>query len=92
MCIRDRVILWIICRKNIAQTEALFYFGLFAMIIGAWALNETDLATLLIEDRKIASLIGYMLLMIMSVPFIPVSYTHLEWSVWLVFWTMVGTE
>ena len=64
------VILWIICRKNIAQTEALFYFGLFAMIIGAWALNETDLATLLIEDRKIASLIGYMLLMIMPVPFI----------------------
>lgn len=60
------VILWIICRKNIAQTEALFYFGLFAMIIGAWALNETDLATLLIEDRKIASLIGYMLLMIMQ--------------------------
>ncbi|WP_284473585.1 MULTISPECIES: GGDEF domain-containing protein [Clostridia] len=57
-------------QKNIAQTEALFYFGLFAMIIGAWALNETDLATLLIEDRKIASLIGYMLLMIMSVPFI----------------------
>lgn len=55
-------------QKNIAQTEALFYFGLFAMIIGAWALNETDLATLLIEDRKIASLIGYMLLMIMSVP------------------------
>lgn len=40
------------------------------MIIGAWALNETDLATLLIEDRKIASLIGYMLLMIMPVPFI----------------------
>lgn len=57
-------------QKNIAQTEALFYFGLFAMIIGAWALNETDLATLLIEDRKIASLIGYMLLMIMPVPFI----------------------
>ena len=64
------VILWIVCRKNIAQTEALFYFGLFAMIIGAWALNETDLATLLIEDRKIGSLIGYMLLMIMPVPFI----------------------
>lgn len=40
------------------------------MIIGAWALNETDLATLLIEDRKIGSLIGYMLLMIMPVPFI----------------------
>ena len=64
------VILWIICRKNIAQTEAIFYFGLFAMIIGTWALNETDLATLLIEDRKIGSLIGYMLLMIMPVPFI----------------------
>ena len=63
------IILWIFCRKRIAQTQALFYFGIFAMIIGAWALNETDIATILVEDRKIGSLIGYVLLMMMPVPF-----------------------
>ena len=64
------VILWIACRKRIAQTQALLYFGVFAMIIGMWSLNETNLAALLINDRKIGSLVGYVLLMLMPVPFI----------------------
>ncbi len=64
------VILWIACRKRIAQTQALLYFGVFAQLIGAWALNETNLATLFISDRKIGSLMGYMLLMLMPIPFI----------------------
>ncbi|MDO5339793.1 MAG: GGDEF domain-containing protein [Eubacteriales bacterium] len=64
------VVLWIACRKRIAQTQALLYFGVFAQLIGAWALNETNLATLLISDRKIGSLIGYMLLMLMPIPFV----------------------
>ena len=63
------IVLWIFCRKKIAQTQALFYFGIFAMIIGAWALNETDIATILVENRKIGSLIGYILLMMMPIPF-----------------------
>ena len=63
------IILWIFCRKRIAQTQALFYFGIFAMIIGAWALNETDIATILVEDRKIGSLIGYVLIMMIPIPF-----------------------
>ena len=63
------IILWIFCRKKIAQTQALFYFGIFAMIIGAWALNETDIATILVQDRKIGSLIGYVLLMMIPIPF-----------------------
>lgn len=64
------VLLWIVCRKRITQTHSLLYFGIFAMIIGAWALNETDLATILLEDRKIASLIGYILLMMIPIPFV----------------------
>ena len=63
------IILWIFCRKRIAQTQALFYFGIFAMIIGAWALNETDIATILVENRTIGSLIGYVLLMMIPIPF-----------------------
>lgn len=64
------VLLWIVCRKRFAQTQALLYFGIFAMIIGAWALNETNLATILVEDRKLGSLFGYMLLMMIPIPFI----------------------
>lgn len=64
------VILWIVCRKRIKQTQALLYFGIFAIIIGAWALNETDIATILIENRKVASLAGYTLLMMIPIPFV----------------------
>lgn len=64
------VILWIVCRKKIVQTQALFYFGIFSVIIGAWSLNETNLVVLLLEDRKLGSLIGYLLLMMIPVPFI----------------------
>lgn len=64
------VILWIVCRRKITQSQALLYFGIFAMVIGAWALNETNLAALLIEDRKIGSLIGYILLMMIPIPFV----------------------
>lgn len=69
------VLLWIICRKRITQTNSLLYFGIFAMIIGTWALNETDLATILLEDRKIASLIGYVLLMMIPIPFVEAEHS-----------------
>ena len=62
-------LLWLICRKKIANTQSLLYFGIFAINIGMWALNETSIAVFLLEDRKIASLIGYTLLMMLPVPF-----------------------
>ena len=64
------IMLWIFCRKRINQTQALLYFGIFAIIIGGWALNETSIATLFIDDRKIASLIGYIMLMMIPIPFV----------------------
>ena len=62
-------LLWLICRKKITNTQSLLYFGIFAINIGMWTLNETSLAIFLVEDRKIASLIGYILLMLLPVPF-----------------------
>ncbi|MDD5872305.1 MAG: GGDEF domain-containing protein, partial [Clostridia bacterium] len=56
------VLLWLVCRREIATTQSLLYFGIFAMVIGSWAVNETNLATLFVNDRKIASLAGYTLL------------------------------
>lgn len=64
------IMLWVICRKRISQTQALLYFGIFAMLIGGWSLNETSLAMLFIEDRKLASLMGYVLLMMLPIPFV----------------------
>ncbi len=74
------IMLWIICRKRIAQTQALFYFGIFAMLIGGWSLNETSLAMLFIQDRKLASLMGYMLLMMLPIPFVQAEkdFFHIE--------------
>ena len=62
-------LLWFICRKKNANMQSLLYFGIFAINIGMWTLNETALAIFLVEDRKIASLIGYILLMLLPVPF-----------------------
>lgn len=62
-------LLWLICRKKITNTQSLLYFGIFAINIGMWTLNETSLAIFLVEDRKIASLIGFILLMLLPVPF-----------------------
>ena len=64
------IMLWIICNKRISQTQALLYFGIFAMLIGAWSLNETSIAMLFIADRKLASLMGYVLLMLLPIPFV----------------------
>ena len=56
-------------QKEDCTDTSTVYFGIFAMIIGAWALNETDIATILVENRKIGSLIGYVLLMMIPIPF-----------------------
>ena len=72
------ILLWLVCRRKIATTQSLLYFGIFAMVIGSWALNETNLATLFINDRKIASLAGYILLMMIPVPFVQAEKNFFE--------------
>lgn len=72
------ILLWLVCRRKIAKTQSLLYFGTFAMVIGLWTLNETDLATLFVNDRKIASLAGYILLMMIPVPFVQAEKNFFE--------------
>lgn len=74
------ILLWCVCRKKIAQTQSLLYFGIFAIIIGGWALNETSLSTIFINDRKLASLIGYTSLMMLPIPFVQAEkhFFHVE--------------
>lgn len=72
------ILLWLVCRRKIAKTQSLLYFGTFAMVIGLWTLNETNLATLFVNDRKIASLAGYILLMMIPVPFVQAEKNFFE--------------
>lgn len=64
------VVYWLFAHKKLEQNASIAYFGIFSIMIGFWSLNETDLMTLLLTNRTVGSLIGYMLLMLLAVPFI----------------------
>ena len=47
----------------------MFVFGLFAVLMGAWSLNETVLMALLVKNTVAGSNLGYILIMLMPAPF-----------------------
>lgn len=61
---------WFIMRRRFVTEIAICFFGLFAIILGLWSLNETDIAMLMIQNRTVGSMLGYMLLLLLPVPFI----------------------
>lgn len=60
----------LIARREIPIGGGAVYFGIFAVMMGAWSLNEAEMMTVLVENRVAASFIGYMLLMLMIAPFV----------------------
>ena len=50
-------------RKLINSKLELFYFGLVALIIGIWSLNETYFSVLLLQNRTASSFLAYICLM-----------------------------
>jgi len=61
---------WIITSKKVKIERSSLYFGLFAMILGGWTLHETNFATVLVGNRTAASFCGYLLMMMVIVPFV----------------------
>ncbi len=55
--------------KKVQQGPSLLYFGATVTILSLWCLNETEFATLLINNRTVASFIGYILMMLIPIPF-----------------------
>jgi len=51
-------------RRQINSKMELFYFGLVALIIGIWSLNETDFSVLLLQNRVASSFLAYVCLML----------------------------
>ena len=64
------VLYWLIAHKRLGQSPSIAYFGLFSIMIGLWSLNETNLMMLIYTNRTVMSLVGYMLLMLLVIPFI----------------------
>ncbi|MCI5857707.1 MAG: GGDEF domain-containing protein [Agathobacter sp.] len=64
------ILYWLITRKRIGQSPAVLYFGIFSAMIGLWSLNETNLMMVLCVNRIVWSVVGYMMLMLLTVPFI----------------------
>ena len=55
--------------KGIRIENYVLYFGLFAVLMGAWSLNETVLMALLVKNTVAGSNLGYILIMLMPAPF-----------------------
>lgn len=64
------LVYYMIARKEMLMGRGLWYFGLFAIMMGLWALNESEMMTILMNNRVSASYLGYMLLMLMIAPFV----------------------
>lgn len=63
------IMYFIVVNKEIRIENYVFYFGLFALLLGAWSLNETVMMALLIPNAVASSNLGYILIMLMPAPF-----------------------
>lgn len=64
------MIYYLIASKEMPMGKGLWYFGLFAVMMGAWSLNETEMMTVLVENRVSATYVGYIIIMLMIAPFV----------------------
>lgn len=65
-------------RSSLVALPAAFYFGVFTILLGLWNINETEMALILMQDRKAASLFGYVLLLIMVYPCVQFAREYLD--------------
>ncbi len=64
--------------SRVPSWRCLFYFGLFAFMMGLWSFNEAEATGILLSNHAGASFCGYMLLMLMISPFVAFIQEFLE--------------
>jgi diguanylate cyclase (GGDEF)-like protein len=69
---------WEFYHKKLQQGPALLDFGLAVTIMGLWSLSETDFMTILFVDRRAASFISFVLLLLEIVPYVKFVHYLLE--------------
>lgn len=63
------IIYFFIVNRSIRVGKHVLYFGIFAVFMGIWSLNETTLMELFCQNAVAASFLSYMCLMVMLAPF-----------------------
>ena len=69
---------WLIIHKSSHIDGTLFYLGVFSILLGLWSANETNVAALMIINRRASSFAAFVLLMGMPIPFIMFVKSFLE--------------
>lgn len=61
---------WLATRKRFLINESLKFFAWFAMLIGLWALLDTNYAIVMFKNRVLCSIISYFVIYLMVYPFL----------------------
>lgn len=61
---------WIAVSRKTCIGNSALYFSVLAILLGIWSYGETDIATLTIQNRTVASFMAYILLMLIPIPFV----------------------
>lgn len=69
---------WLLARRRMALRKDVLFVGIVALVVGIWTINETDAAILLMPNRVAASFLSYVMLMLMSSPFIIFENSFME--------------
>ena len=69
---------WVTLKKRLKAGNGLLYFGLFSILMGLWSFGETAIFQMTIANRPAASDMGYLLVMLLPVPFILFARDFLE--------------
>lgn len=71
-------IYWAVSKKQENEQKSLLYFSLFAFTLGMWSLNETSFMLLILPSRVGSSFSSYMLLMLMTIPYLYFTASFLQ--------------
>lgn len=69
---------WVTLRKRLKAGNGLLYFGIFSILMGLWSFGETTICQMIINNRPAASDMGYVLIMLLPVPFVLFARDFLE--------------
>lgn len=69
---------WLVVKGKMKFGKDVFFFGIVAVLVGLWSVNETDAARLLASNRVAAYFFACMTLMLVSTPFILFETSFME--------------
>ena len=69
---------WVFIHNSSHIDGTLFYLGIFSILLGLWATNETDVCSLMLLNRRSSAFAAFMFLMIMPIPFLMFVKSFLE--------------